>query len=236
MALKCGLLSRFEAAVIAAEKAAYYYPKNADVVPMLRQARAVANARTLGNDLYKAGKILEASVAYSEGLQYHPSNAILLCNRAACRLKLGHYEKAVEDCTSALEAQPNYLKALLRRAKCFAKMERWEKAMRDYETLKKEMPGDLEIANELYEVQVAHKKAKGEKMIMSKNGGEVEEISSSVRLREVISQPGKHLILNIHYYPRNLWSSTCRFVLYSLLKCWPLIYYLCLYRCFCGSV
>uniref|UniRef100_A0A7I4F338 Uncharacterized protein n=1 Tax=Physcomitrium patens TaxID=3218 RepID=A0A7I4F338_PHYPA len=183
-------LDRFEAAVIAAEKAASHYPKNADVGLMLRQARAVANARILGNDLYKAGKILEASVAYSEGLQYNPSNAVLLCNRAACRIKLGHYEKAVEDCTSALEAQPNYLKALLRRAKCFAKMERWDKATRDYETLKKEMPGDLEIANELYEVQVAHKKAKGEKVIMSKNGGEVEEISSSDRLREVISQPG----------------------------------------------
>lgn len=196
MALTCGLLSRFEAAVIAAEKAASHYPKNADVGLMLRQARAVANARILGNDLYKAGKILEASVAYSEGLQYNPSNAVLLCNRAACRIKLGHYEKAVEDCTSALEAQPNYLKALLRRAKCFAKMERWDKATRDYETLKKEMPGDLEIANELYEVQVAHKKAKGEKVIMSKNGGEVEEISSSDRLREVISQPGKHHILN----------------------------------------
>ena len=89
---------------------------------MLRRARAVATARTQGNDLYKAGKILEASVAYSEGLQYHPTNAILLCNRAACRSKQGHYEKAVEDCTAALDAQPNYLKALLRRANCYLKV------------------------------------------------------------------------------------------------------------------
>ncbi|XP_024370770.1 TPR repeat-containing thioredoxin TTL1 isoform X1 [Physcomitrium patens] len=182
-------LGRFEGAVIAAEKAAYYDPKNADVTPMLRQARAVANARTLGNDLYKAGKILEASVAYSEGLQYNPSNAILLCNRAACRLKLGHYEKAVEDCTSALEAQPNYLKALLRRANCYVKMERWDKAVKDYETLKKEMPGDLDIAKTLYQVQVAHKKSKGEQVIVSQPRDEVEDISSSDRLREAISQP-----------------------------------------------
>lgn len=116
------LLDRFEGAVIAAEKAAHYDPKNMEVSPTLRQTRAVANARTQGNDFYKTGKILEASVAYSEGLQYNPSNAILLCNRAACRLKMGHYEKAVEDCSSALDAQPNYLKALLRRANCYVKV------------------------------------------------------------------------------------------------------------------
>jgi len=113
---------RFEGAVIAAEKAAYYDPKHIKVSPTLRQTRTVANARTQGNDLYKAEKILEASVAYSEGLQYNPSNSILLCNRAACMLKLGHYEKAVEDWTSASEAQPNYLKALLRRANFFVKV------------------------------------------------------------------------------------------------------------------
>jgi tetratricopeptide (TPR) repeat protein len=107
---------RFEAAVIAAENAAHVDPKNMEVMLKLQKARAVASARTLGNDLYKAGKMLEASVAYSEGLQYDPINAILLCNRAACRSKLGHFEKAVEDCNAALEAQPRYIKALLRRA------------------------------------------------------------------------------------------------------------------------
>lgn len=76
---------RFEAAVIAAENAAHVDPKNMEVMLKLQKARAVASARTLGNDLYKAGKMLEASVAYSEGLQYDPINAILLCNRAACR-------------------------------------------------------------------------------------------------------------------------------------------------------
>lgn len=198
-------LGRFEGAVIAAEKAAYYDPKNMEVSPTLRQARAVANARTQGNDLYKAGKILEASVAYSEGLQYNPTNAILLCNRAACRLKLGHYEKAVEDCTSALDAQPNYLKALLRRANCYVKMERWDKAMRDYETLKKEMPGDLDIAKTLFQVQVAHKKAKGEKVIESQHGGKVEDISSSDRLREAISLPGVSVVQF-----NTKWSDKCR--------------------------
>jgi tetratricopeptide (TPR) repeat protein len=79
-------VGRFEGAVIAAEKAAYLHPENPDALLTLKRARAVACSRTTGNDLYKAGKMLEASMAYSEGLQYDPNNAILLCNRAACRL------------------------------------------------------------------------------------------------------------------------------------------------------
>jgi DnaJ family protein C protein 7 len=63
----------------------YFDPQNAEASHTLKRARAVAAARTTGNDLYKAGRVQEASVAYSEGLQYDPTNAILLCNRAACR-------------------------------------------------------------------------------------------------------------------------------------------------------
>lgn len=65
---------------------------------------------------------MEATSAYAKGLQMDPANAVLLCNRAACRLKLGQWEKAVEDCNAALDAQPQYTKALLRRASCYAKV------------------------------------------------------------------------------------------------------------------
>jgi len=69
-------------------------------------------------------------------------------------------------------------------------MEKWDKAMRDYETLKKEMPGDLEIAKTLFQVQLALKKAKGEKVVESQHENVVEDISSADRLREAISQQG----------------------------------------------
>jgi tetratricopeptide (TPR) repeat protein len=78
-------LGRFDDAVTTAEKAAHIDPNNREVIGMLRTARAVVSARTTGNDLYKAGRILEASLAYGQGLHAHPSNAVLLCNRAACR-------------------------------------------------------------------------------------------------------------------------------------------------------
>lgn len=82
----------------------------------------MASARLRGNLLFKASKYKEACYAYSEGLEHEAYNSVLLCNRAACRSKLGQYEKAVEDCTAALIVMPSYSKARLRRADCNAKV------------------------------------------------------------------------------------------------------------------
>jgi tetratricopeptide (TPR) repeat protein len=142
-------LGRFDSAVVAAEKASEIAPNDVTVTVLLRKARTVAKARKVGNDLFKAGRFSEAVIAYGEGLESSPGNAVLLCNRAACRSKLNQWEKAVEDSNAALEAQPNYTKALLRRAQSNAKMERWEDALRDYEVLRREVPGDAEVARAL---------------------------------------------------------------------------------------
>jgi tetratricopeptide (TPR) repeat protein len=198
-------LGRFEGAVTAAEKAVYFDPQNAEASHTLKRARAVAAARTTGNDLYKAGRVQEASVAYSEGLQYDPTNAILLCNRAACRSKLGHYEKAVEDCNAALDAQPYYTKALLRRAHSYSKMERWDQSLKDYEALRKEMPANRDVERALFEVQAAIKKLRGSATELKKQFGFEVDVCSNDQLREAISNHG---IAVVQFNTR--WSEGCR--------------------------
>ena len=89
---------------------------------MHNNVKAVARARSLGNELFKSGKFSEACIAYGEGLKHHPVNPVLHCNRAACRFKLGQWEKSIEDCNEALMIQPNYTKALLRRAASYGKV------------------------------------------------------------------------------------------------------------------
>jgi tetratricopeptide (TPR) repeat protein len=113
---------RFEDAVATAQTAFQLDPSNREVTVVQRRAKAAAAARLRGNDLFKAAKFVEACAAYGEGLDREPSNAVLLCNRAACHAKLGRHEKAVEDCSAALAVRPSYSKARLRRADCNVKV------------------------------------------------------------------------------------------------------------------
>ncbi|XP_061336592.1 inactive TPR repeat-containing thioredoxin TTL3-like [Gastrolobium bilobum] len=149
---------RLEDALEAAQRAVRLDPNNREANKVLRRARAVTATRAKGNELFKASKYSEACVAYGEGLEHDPYNSILLCNRAACRSKLGQFERAVEDCTAALNLRPNYTKARLRRADCNAKLERWEASIQDYELLLKETPEDEEVNRALLEAQAQLKK------------------------------------------------------------------------------
>ncbi|OEL18247.1 TPR repeat-containing thioredoxin TTL1 [Dichanthelium oligosanthes] len=154
-------LGRFDTTVAAAEKARDLDPGNAEVGMILNNVRLVAKARAQGNDLFKAAKFSDASIAYGEGLKYDPSNSVLHCNRAACWSKLEKWEKAVDDCNEALRIQPNYTKALLRRAVSYAKLERWDDCVRDYEVLRKELPSDKEVAEALFHARIALKATRG---------------------------------------------------------------------------
>ncbi|MCO5573829.1 hypothetical protein L7F22_027604 [Adiantum nelumboides] len=198
-------LGRFEGAVEAAKSAAKIDPHNETLAALLRKAQSVCHNRTTGNELFKAGRFFEALAVYAEGLESDPTNAVLLCNRAACRSKLGQWEKAVEDCDAALRVQPNYTKALMRRANCWTKLERWDDALQDYEHLRRKMPEDREVARGLFDVQVAMKKLQGEDTHKMKFGGDVEEVLSDEQFQEAISSPGLSVVQFV-----TKWSERCR--------------------------
>ncbi|KAL0392340.1 UNVERIFIED_CONTAM: TPR repeat-containing thioredoxin TTL1 [Sesamum radiatum] len=144
---------RFEDAVAAIQHALRLDSSNSMNLTA-ETVKSVASARLNGNRLFKGSRFSEALVAYNKGLEKDPYNSILLCNRAACRSKLGQYEKAVEDCTVALTVRPSYSKARLRRANCNAKLEKWDAAIQDYELLVQEIPGDEEVRAALLEAKM----------------------------------------------------------------------------------
>ncbi|KAG6768431.1 hypothetical protein NC652_019364 [Populus alba x Populus x berolinensis] len=154
-------IGRFDDALATAQRATRLDSNNKEAYTVLKKAKAVAAARSHGNQLFKAAKFYEACNAYSEGLEHDPHNSVLLCNRAACRSKLGQYEKAVEDCNAALTVRPGYAKARLRRADCFAKLGKWEVSIKDYEMLQNEAPEDEELGRALMEAKDQLKRQKG---------------------------------------------------------------------------
>lgn len=185
---------RIDEALAGAQKAARLDSNNKEANTVLRRARAVAQARTNGNDLFKASRFSEACIAYGEGLDHEPYNSVLLCNRAACRSKLGQYEKAAEDCTAALNIRPTYSKARLRRADCNAKMGKWEASVQDYEILIRETPGDEEVERAYSEAKVQLKKQRGGDVNdMSSTGMTV--ISSHEGFKDMVASRGMSVVL-----------------------------------------
>ncbi|KAM1017457.1 hypothetical protein ACFX13_047772 [Malus domestica] len=187
-------LGRFENAVAAVGKAGLIDYSNVEVMRVSNKVKKVANARSQGKDLFSSGRFDEACSAYGEGLKYDSSNSVLYCNRAVCRSKLGQWEQSVEDCNQALKIQPNYIKALLRRAASNAKLERWAEAVRDYEALRRDLPGDNEVAESLHRARVALNKSRGEEFHNVKFDGEVEEVSSLDKFKAAISSPGVSVV------------------------------------------
>lgn len=187
-------MGRFENAVESAEKAHEFDPLNVEVSVMRNNVKSVAKARAQGNEFFKSGYFAEACTAYGEGLKYAPANPVLHCNRAACRSKMGQWERSLEDCNEALKIQPSYTKALLRRAASFAKLERWAEAVRDYEVLRKELPADKEVAEALFHSQVSLKMSRGEEVSNMTFGGEVEQITGPEQFHAAIALPGVSVV------------------------------------------
>ncbi|XP_020275957.1 TPR repeat-containing thioredoxin TTL1-like [Asparagus officinalis] len=186
---------RFEDAVIAAEKAAQLDPDNKVLGSLAQKALTVMSAQVKGNDLFKASKFSEACVAYGEGLDEEPYNPILLFNRAACRAKLGQWEKVIEDCDNVLKFHPAQIKARLRRADCNAKLERWGASVEDYEILLRQMPGDDEVVKALFEAHLHLTKQPGEKVKDSENDAGLMTITSENQLMNIIMLPGIYVAL-----------------------------------------
>lgn len=99
-----------------------------------------------GNKWFKKGdndSLKRAINRYDSALRtcpvyLHQKRAIYWSNKAACYMKLGDDQKAVESCNQALGLDPDYLKALNRRAAANEKIGKWtnlQAASDDYNKL-----------------------------------------------------------------------------------------------------
>uniref|UniRef100_A0A8C7JHK7 Tetratricopeptide repeat protein 1 n=1 Tax=Oncorhynchus kisutch TaxID=8019 RepID=A0A8C7JHK7_ONCKI len=105
-----------------------------------------------GNSQFKSGEHTEAEESYTAALGLCPvcsskERAILFSNRAAARLHLDKNERAIADCTKAIELNPNYMRAILRRAELYEKTDKLDEALEDYKAALEKDP-DLPSARE----------------------------------------------------------------------------------------
>ena len=68
--------------------------------------------------------------------------------------------------------------------------------MRDYDVLRKELPDDKEVAENLFHAEVALKTSRGEEISNLKFGGEVEEITGVEQFQAAVSLTGEFHVVN----------------------------------------
>ena len=93
-----------------------------------------AKLKEEGNGAFKAGNYIEALVKYTKAIDLTDSDndkSTYLKNRAAVHLKTEDYDKAIEDCTTALEISHNDPKALYRRCQAYEALDKVEQAYSD---------------------------------------------------------------------------------------------------------
>ncbi|KAE9136594.1 hypothetical protein PF005_g2175 [Phytophthora fragariae] len=108
--------------------------------PLLREEKAeekaavdaqrVAAAKDEGNAFFRQGRMKDAVTAYSRCIAINPDNDVCLSNRAAAYLKLKQFDRAVADCSEAIEAAPT-IKPFMRRAAAYIALREFGRAVDD---------------------------------------------------------------------------------------------------------
>ena len=93
--------------------------------------------REKGNEYFKVFDNDEALLCYTKSICLDESNEKSYANRAAVLIRQSNFDRAIDDCTKALEINPLYVKALARRAMCYHNMGRFREAVSDFEACQK---------------------------------------------------------------------------------------------------
>jgi serine/threonine-protein phosphatase 5 len=102
-----------------------------------------------GNIELTKGHLLQAIQLYSEGIEYAPTNAILLSNRAHAYTQVENYGLALNDADRAIELDPTYVKGYYRRASANYALNHFQLARKDFRTVVKLKPKDRDARAKL---------------------------------------------------------------------------------------
>lgn len=103
---------------------------DAELLPTEEENREKAEAkRAEGNEAFKASDFLQGAVYYTEAIQLCPELHLAYANRAACFLKTGSPDKALEDATRCTELVPGYAKGWFRKGMALHALKKFGQAI-----------------------------------------------------------------------------------------------------------
>jgi tetratricopeptide (TPR) repeat protein len=105
------------------------FDNEADWREMQAKCTPAEEFRQQGNKHFSKKEWKKSIELYSRGLRYHPSDLLLLSNRAASYLKLGAWNSALDDANAVLLREPENTKALYRHCLALLYLQRPEEAL-----------------------------------------------------------------------------------------------------------
>jgi hypothetical protein len=108
-----------------------------------------AALKDLGNTQLLAGHFLQAIGFYSDALEFAPTNAIILSNRAQAYIKVENYGLAMLDATAAIESDASYAKAYYRRGSAQYALTHFKDARKDFRKVCQLKPKDRDARSKL---------------------------------------------------------------------------------------
>ncbi len=122
-------------------------------------AARAAYRKKMGNEAFKAGDFTQAAVHYTESIEVCDTDAAVYCNRAACFLKLGRHQQALDDSCRSIALDSMMVKAHFRKGTALYALGRFEDSAQTMAHVLKLDPSnkDAEAGLRLAQVKLRYK-------------------------------------------------------------------------------
>ncbi|XAR63586.1 hypothetical protein NMG60_11023575 [Bertholletia excelsa] len=131
----------------------------AEVTPEAKKKAAEAKLR--GDDAFKRKEYLMAVDAYTQAIDFDPTDAALLSNRSLCWIRLGQAEHALADAKACRALRPDWPKACYREGAALRLLQKFDEAANAFYEGVKLDPENKELVNAFREAVEAGRKFHG---------------------------------------------------------------------------